>query len=80
MFNQAIKVSVISFIEIMACTVLTGYCDKFAEQAKSGKFFGDWTLILQVVMISIMLYFITKKVPELVTSLISGTQIGRAHV
>lgn len=81
MFNQAIKVSVISFIEIMSCTVLTGYCDKFAEQAKSGKFFGDWTLILQVVMISIMLYFITKKVPELVTSLISGTpQLGAASM
>ena len=72
MFNQAIKVSVIAFIEVMSCTVLTGYCEKFTEQAKSGKFFGDWTLLLQVVFISIMLYFITKKIPNLVQSLISG--------
>ncbi len=72
MFNQAIKVSVIAFIEVMSCTVLTSYCEKFTEQAKSGKFFGDWTLILQVVFISIMLYFITKKIPNLVQSLISG--------
>lgn len=81
MFNQAIKVSVIAFIEVMSCTVLTGYCEKFTEQAKSGKFFGDWTLILQVVMISIMLYFITKKIPELVQSLINGTpQLGAASM
>jgi len=79
MFSQAIKVSVISFIEVMSCTVLTGYCEKFTEQAKSGKFFGDWTLILQVVMISIMLFFITKKIPDLVSSLINGQpQLGAA--
>lgn len=81
MFNQAIKVSVIAFIEVMSCTVLTGYCEKFTEQAKSGKFFGDWTLLLQVVFISIMLYFITKKIPNLVQSLISGNpSLGAASM
>jgi len=81
MFNLAIKVSVIAFIEAMSCTILTQYCEQFTQAAGNNKILGNFTLLLQVVFISIMLYFITKKIPELASSMISGNpSLGAASM
>lgn len=72
MFSLAVKVSVIAFIEAMSCTILNQYCEKFTAAAHNGKIIGNFPLLLQIIFISLLLYFITRKIPELASSLISG--------
>lgn len=72
MFSLAVKVSVIAFIEAMSCTILNQYCEKFTAAAHNGNIIGNFPLLLQIIFISLLLYFITRKIPELASSLISG--------
>ncbi len=69
MFNLAIKLSVISFISAMAIPFMNTFQTKMAE-AKD-----PWTqpaLLFQAVLAALVIYFLTKKIPELVTSLLNG--------
>lgn len=72
MFSMAVKVSVIAFIEAMSCTILTNYCEQFVAATDNSGWFGNFPLLLQIVFISIMLYLITKHIPELARGLVSG--------
>jgi len=69
MFNLAIKLSVISFISAMAIPFMNTFQTKMAA-AKD-----PWTqpaLLFQAVLAALVIYFLTKKIPELVTSLLNG--------
>ena len=69
MFNLAIKLSVISFISAMAIPFMNTFQTKMAA-AKD-----PWTqpaLLFQAVLATLVIYFLTKKIPELVTSLLNG--------
>ena len=70
MLNLAIKVCVIAFITAVSASMLTDYTQAFVSDHDIGT---DFSLLIQGVLISLLLYMIVKKVPELVTSLISGT-------
>ena len=69
MLNLAIKVCVIAFITAVSASMLTDYTQEFVSDHDIGT---DFSLLIQGVLISLLLYMIVKKVPELVTSLISG--------
>lgn len=69
MFNLATKLSVISFISAMAIPFMMTFQNKMAA-AKD-----PWTqpaLLFQAVLAALVIYMLTKKIPELVTSLLNG--------
>ena len=76
MFNLAVKVSVISFLAAMSSKILTDYCEEFAKIAtdeSSGGIIGNMPVLIQMVVVSFLLYLLIKKIPELVQGLLSGS-------
>ena len=76
MFNLAIKVSVISFLAAMSSKILTDYCEEFAKIAtneSSGGIIGNMPVLIQMVVVSFLLYLLIRKIPELVQGLLSGS-------
>ena len=76
MFNLAIKGSVISFLAAMSSKILTDYCEEFAKIAtdeSSGGIIGNMPVLIQMVVVSFLLYLLIKKIPELVQGLLSGS-------
>ena len=72
MFNLAIKIFVIAFISTMSVKILTGLVENAKEVATSSDFIGNVSYFLQVLLYALILYLITKKIPELVSGLLSG--------
>ena len=74
MFNLAIKICVIAFISSMAVP----FIESFTKDFQSSKGFGsDVAIILQAILACAIIYFLTKKIPALVTGLLSGSpQLG----
>ena len=74
MFNIAIKICVIAFISSMAVP----FIESFTKDFKASKGFGtDVGIILQAILACAVIYFLTKKIPALVTGLLSGSpQLG----
>lgn len=75
MFNLAVKVCMISFLTAMSSNILKDYATQFADIAKEGGkgIVGNMSLLLQMVVVSILLYILIKKIPELVSGLLSGS-------
>ena len=76
MFNLAIKVAVISFLTAMSSSILTDYCDEFAKIAQDpskGGIIGNMPVLIQAVVVSLLLYLLIKKIPDLVQGLLSGS-------
>ena len=72
MFNLAIKVFVIAFIATMSTNMLSDLIKAATEMSKTSDFVGNLSFFLQVLLYSLILFFITKKIPELVSGLLSG--------
>lgn len=76
MFNLAIKVSIIAFLAAMSSKILTDYCEEFAKIAtdeSSGGIIGNMPVLIQMVVVSFLLYLLIKKIPALVQGLLSGS-------
>lgn len=72
MFNLAIKIFVVAFIATLSVNILTGLVDNAREAANSSEFMGNISYFLQVLLYSLILFYMTKKIPELVSGLLSG--------
>lgn len=73
MINLSVKVSVIAFLEALSCKILTDFAAEFAKIAKTDDgLVGNMPVLIQAIMVSLILYFIIKKIPELVQDLLSG--------
>ena len=72
MFNLAVKIFVVAFMATMSVNILTGLVDGAKEMATSSDFMGNISYFLQVLLYALILYLITKKIPELVSGLLSG--------
>lgn len=72
MFNLAIKIFVVAFIATLSVNILTGLVDNARETATSSDFMGNISYFLQVLLYSLILFYMTKKIPELVSGLLSG--------
>ena len=72
MFNLAIKIFVVAFIATLSVNILTGLIDNAREAATSSEFMGNISYFLQVLLYSLILFYMTKKIPELVSGLLSG--------
>ena len=68
MFNLAIKIFVVAFIATLSVNILTGLVDN----ARETDFMGNISYFLQVLLYSLILFYMTKKIPELVSGLLSG--------
>ncbi|MBR3721648.1 MAG: type IV secretion system protein [Selenomonadaceae bacterium] len=69
MINLSIKLSVISFLTAIAVPMMKNVSDK--AQAAEG--FGESVeMILQACLVSILLYMLVKKIPDLVAGLLNG--------
>lgn len=69
MFNLAIKVCVISFISTVSCPLLKSFADKIAATSNP---FTQISIILQSVLAALVIFMLTKKIPELIQGLLSG--------
>ena len=72
MFNLAIKIFVVAFIATLSVNILTGLVDNAREVATSSDFIGNISYFLQVLLYALILFYMTKKIPELVSGLLSG--------
>jgi len=72
MFNLAIKIFVVAFIATLSVNILTGLVDNARETATSSDFIGNISYFLQVLLYALILFYMTKKIPELVSGLLSG--------
>ena len=78
MLNLSIKVCVIAFIGCLSSEILLDYVKAFQSDHDIGT---DISLLLQGVLISLLLYIITKQIPQLVSGLISGRpELGGASM
>ena len=76
MFNLAIKVSIIAFLAAMSSKILTDYCNEFkkiATDGSNGGIIGNMPVLIQMVVVSFLLYLLIKKIPALVQGLLSGS-------
>lgn len=71
MFNLAVKLCVICFLQGVTTKALGDYCTSLADTADAGKTI-DMTILIQGLLMTVMFYFLVKKVPELVQGLLSG--------
>ena len=72
MINCAIKVCVIAFLTAMSADVLTDYVDTFTNAKDGSDLMGNFPLYIQALLVSFLLYLVVKKIPDLVTGLLSG--------
>ena len=72
MFNLAIKIFVVAFISTLSVNILTGLVDNARETATSSDFIGNISYFLQVLLYALILFYMTNKIPELVSGLLSG--------
>ncbi len=72
MFNFAIKIFVVAFIATLSVNILTGLVYNAREVATSADFIGNSSYFLQVLLYALILFYMTKKIPELVSGLLSG--------
>ena len=72
MFNLSIKIFVIAFIATLSVNILTGLVENAKTTATSSDFIGNISYFLQVLLYALILYYMTKKIPELVSGLLSG--------
>ena len=72
MFHLAIKIFVVAFIATLSVNILTGLVENARETATSSDFIGNISYFLQVLLYALILFYMTKKIPELVSGLLSG--------
>ena len=72
MFNLAIKIFVIAFLSTMSVNILTGLVENAKAASTSADFMGNISYFLQVLLYALILFFLTKKIPALVSGLLSG--------
>lgn len=75
LFNLAIKVCVISFIQVFSTVMLSRYVKKICDSVEKNEFsaFGNFPIMFQLILVCLILYFMTKNIPNLVNSLLSGS-------
>ena len=73
MFNLAVKIFVVAFIATLSVNILTGLVDNAKATATSSDFIGNISYFLQVLLYALILFYMTKKIPELVSGLLSGS-------
>ena len=70
MFNLAIKVSVIAFISTVSIPFLKSFSAKIAA---TSDLYTQVSVILQAVLAAVVIYYITKRIPNIVQSYLSGS-------
>lgn len=76
MFNLAVKVCVISFLTAMSSKILQDYVTTFKNIAMGehkAEILQNISLFLQMVVVSLLLFLLIKKIPELVSGLLAGS-------
>ena len=69
MFNLALKVCVIAFLSAVSKPFIEGFADKIIQAVNPSE---DLALLFQAVLASLLIYLLVKKIPQLVSGLLSG--------
>ena len=69
MFNLALKVCVIAFLSAVAKPFIEGFADKIIKADNPAE---DLALLFQAVLASLLILLLVKKIPQLVSGLLSG--------
>lgn len=71
--NLSIKVSVIAFIQAFSIKLLSTYVDKLKATMAANELWKELSVLFQMILVALIIYFMTKKIPELVSGLLNGT-------
>lgn len=81
MFNLGIKLAVISFLTGAICPMLNTFTESFKSNGTKGIPGGDLRVCLVMLITVLILYLLTKKIPQLVSGLLSGQpQLGGSQM
>lgn len=69
MFNLAIKLSCISFVTAFCVPFFESFVKKFHEASGGG---ASLSAVIQAVLAGLVIYYLVKKMPELVTGILNG--------
>ena len=72
MFNLAVKLSVICFLQSAIMKIFGDYAESIAKATAADKGAVSISMLLQLLLVTLIMYFLVKKIPELVTGLLSG--------
>lgn len=72
MFNLAVKLCVICFLQSAIMKIFGDYAESIAAASKADKSAVGVSMILQLFFVTLIMYFLVKKIPELVQGLLSG--------
>ena len=81
MFNLGIKLAVISFLTGAICPMLNTFTESFNSNGTKGIPGGDLRVCLVMLITVLIIYLLTKKIPQLVSGLLSGQpQLGGSQM
>ncbi|MFC2316620.1 MAG: type IV secretion system protein, partial [Selenomonas massiliensis] len=69
MFNLSLKVCVIAFLSAVSKPFIEGFADKIIQADNPAE---DLALLFQAVLASLLIFLLVKKIPQLVSGLLSG--------
>lgn len=72
MFNLAVKLSVICFLQSAIMKIFGDYAESIAKATAADKGAVSISMLLQLLLVTLIMYFLVKKIPDLVTGLLSG--------
>lgn len=72
MFNLAVKLCVICFLQSAIMKIFGDYAESIAAASKADKSAVGVSMVLQLFFVTLIMYFLVKKIPDLVQGLLSG--------
>lgn len=72
MFNLAVKLSVICFLQSAIMKIFGDYAESIAKATAADKGAVSISMLLQLLLVTLIMYFLVKKIPDLVQGLLSG--------
>jgi len=70
MLSLAVKTCVIAFLGSLTSTIMLSYVKAFKE---SSSITGDMPLLVQCLLMALLMYILTKQIPQMVQGLLTGT-------
>lgn len=73
MLSLAVKTCVIAFLGALTSTIMLSYVQAFDAGSKESSITGDMPLLIQCLLMALLMYVLTKQIPQMVQGLLNGT-------
>ena len=73
MLSLAVKTCVIAFLGALTSTIMLSYVQAFDAGSKESSITGDMPLLIQCLLMALLMFVLTKQIPQMVQGLLNGT-------